>query len=165
MKKNLLFLLVGTLFIISASYANLKIAVVDLHKVLQNDPQVGILQTQIKKQFLPDGKAIIAANKKLQKDVQKLRSNQKTNSNKEYQKLQQQIIADHRKLHNMQAIFQQNLITAQDKALQQITTSVMQIIKQTAQKNQLDIVLLKRNVLYNCPTTDITQQISSKVKK
>ena len=161
MKKLWLFLISGVLFfglvgVVSA--ATLKIGVVDLHRVLQNDPQVKVEQNKIKRQFGPQEKKLIAMRKNLLGEVSVLRKAKVINKHKKTI-LTRNIVANQRKLRSMEVKFHQAFVTAQNKALAKVLGNVKFAIKKVAKREQLSIVLDQTSVIYSGSAVDITNQV------
>ncbi|MCK4608056.1 MAG: OmpH family outer membrane protein [Gammaproteobacteria bacterium] len=142
----------------SASIFGTKVAVFDLHKVLQNDPAIAKDQTRIKQHFLPAGQQLIAERKALQADMKVYKTK------KNDQKLAAKIKQEGSALLTQQADLQRQLIAAQRKAMQNVLYKIKIVVKEIAAKKHIDLVLTKNNVAYNKAKLDITDLVIAGVK-
>jgi outer membrane protein len=147
------------------AFAELKVAVVDLNKVLSESPQVSAAKNDLKKQFDPREKAIVEAQKKLQSDVKKYEKDNITMKEADLKKAQQKIMESQKKLQELQASFQKDLVDAQNKSMQSILKKVEEVIAKISRADHFDLVLTKMSVAYNNPSFDITAKVATEMKK
>ncbi len=139
----------------------IKIAVVDLQKVLEQAPQMNTANSVLKKQFEPQEQQILAAQKKLKADSDKLQASAANATTQ----LQQQVTSDKSQLEQQFMTFRQNLIAAHNKSMQAVIAQVNATIASIAAQGQYNIVMQKQGVLYSDKSYDITDQVIATLKK
>lgn len=150
----------------SASFAALNVGTVDLTQLLQTAPQIVSMSDSLKKEFAPAQQNIMTAQKNLQAEMQSLSQAANTKMTADQQtQLKNKIMADQKNLQQMVVTYQQNVSTAQQKALNTFMGEVSAAAKTIATKDNLDVVLLKPTVIYSANTTDITSQILADLPK
>ncbi len=148
----------------ASSAAPLKIGVVDLQAVLQQSPQMTAANAKLKKQFEPQEQQILAAQKKLKADSDKLQQSGSTLAKADLAKLQAQVANDKSQLEQQFVDFRQALIAAHNKAMQTVIQQVNVAIGQIAQKNGYNIVFQKQGILYSSAGYDITPNVLASLK-
>lgn len=166
MKKMVVFT-VAALFALLAnvSFADTKIGIVDLNKVLINAPQVAKAKKQLQEQFTPRQKAIADAQKKLQEDVKQYEKNNVTMKEVALKEAQKNIMEAQKKWQEMQTSFQKDVMEAQNKSMETILKQVEEIVSDIAKKQQFDLILTKMSTAYSNPKFDITDQVLAALKK
>jgi len=165
MKKVSLLIAAGLLLAANAAFADAKIGVLDLNKVLSNDPQVTLLQDQLKKQFEPRNQEIVTAQKTLQNDIDKYNKDSGKIKGNDVKKNQDNIIAKQKKLQDLQASFQHDLTDAQNKSMQTILKRVETVVNKIATDQKYDLVVTKVSTVYNDPKLEITDKVVTELKK
>lgn len=145
--------------------ADNKIAVVDVQKVLATAPQVAAIKTKLQNQFDPQSKAITELQKQLQADVEKYTKDNAVMKDKEKKDLQDKVTTEQKKVRDLEVSFQQNLVNAQNQAMQTILKQIQDTAEDIAKKQKYDLVLVKGAVLYSDATLDITDQVVTALKK
>lgn len=165
MKKVLLLIAAGLLLTANAAFADVKFGVLDLNKVLSNDPQVTLLQDQLKKQFEPRNQEIVTAQKTLQNDIDKYNKESNKLKGNDVKKNQDKIIGEQKKLQELQASFQHDLTDAQNKSMQTILKRVETVVNKIAADQKYDLVVTKVSTVYNDPKLEITDKVVTELKK
>jgi len=163
MKKLVFFL--GVLLASSVWAADSKIAIVDVQKVLADAPQVSAVKTKLQNQFEPQNKEIAGMQKQLQTDIEKYTKDNAVMKDKEKKDLQDKITDEQKKLREKEVGFQQNLVNAQNQAMQGILKQIQDAAEAIAKKQQYDMIVVKGAVLYNNASLDITDQVITALKK
>jgi len=154
------------LFLASCAFASDgKVAVVDVQKVLADAPQVASVKTKLQNQFDPQSKEIANMQKQLQADVEKYSKDSAVMKDKEKKDLQDKIADNQKKLRDKEVSFQQDLVNAQNQAMQGILKQIQDAAENIAKKQQYDMVLVKGAVLYNNAALDITDKVIASLKK
>jgi outer membrane protein len=166
MKKIISFVCAVLLFgFASAGFAEGRVGVLDLYKVLSTAPQIKSMQDDLKKQFEPRGKEIGDASKILRDDIEKYN---KTNTSLKSDTLkveQQRIIGEGKKLRDSRIKFQQDLIDAQNKAMQPILKQIESVVNRIAAEQDFDVVIAKISTAYNKPKYEITDRVIDEMQK
>jgi outer membrane protein len=167
MQMKKLFCLVLTTVLIgfsSLGFADMKIGVLDLNKVLMNSPQVKSMQVNLKKQFDPRGQELLNLQKALQGDLDKYNKISSTLKGDGLKQEQQKILDEQKKLQDSRNVFQRDLITAQNQAMQTILKQVETVVNRIAANQKFDLIVTKISLAYNDPKLEITDQVIAALK-
>ncbi len=148
-----------------AEAAEMKIGVVDLHKILKQSPEVAVINDQLKSEFKPRGDKIAAAEKDLNDKASKLERDGAVMNTQEREKLAVQVQSERRKLYRMQQDFHDDLSYAEQQATQKLLAKVEKAINKVAKQNQYDLVLQKNGVPYSSASVDITAAVINALKQ
>lgn len=169
MKKIIAFLLPIVLAVMGLTNASaataLKVGVVDLPQILQSSPQVVSINSQLRNEFMGQQQKIINLQNNLRAESSKLSSNASKLSPDELKKVQDQMAANQKELQQLIVNYQQQLSTAQTKAVNNFMSEVSNVVKNIAQQQNLDLVLMKPAVLFAPNTVDITNQVMQNLPK
>jgi len=165
MKKIFLFGAAVLFLCATSAFADVKIGVIDLNKVLASDPKVASMQGQLKKQFDPRNQEIVSMQKNMQTSIEKYNQDSSKLKADDLKKEQQKIIGDQKKLQDLQTSFQKDLMTAQNKSMQTILKRVEGIVNKIAADQKFDLILTKASTVYNNAKFEITDQVISSLKK
>ncbi len=143
---------------------DLKIGIVDLHRVLQESPQAKSISKQLEEKFKPRQQKLIAEQKQLKADVDKIRRDATIMTAAQKTQLQEKITREQRELERSGANYQDDLNAAQAKATQQFFDKVTVALDKVAKTDGYDLILQKENVPYSAPQMDITKQIIAALK-
>lgn len=164
MKKLSLFIFASFFaFVFGNAFAEVKIGVFNLNLVLQNDPNVKVAQEKLKNDFSPAGKKLIEARDTLAKDIDSLRNMPLVQKN-ERKDLTDKIVKEDKDFRDQQVKFQNDLIQAQNTALQTVLERIKNIVNKIAKRQGLNLVLTESNVAYSDTAMDITEQVSKELK-
>lgn len=165
MKKIVVTIFSLALFLVAnAAFADLKIGVIDLNKILASSSKVSDAKAQLKKQFEPKAKEINDAQKKLKSDIDNYSKNSPTMKSDDSKALQQKIMDEQKKLQEMEGNFQNDVTTAQNKAMDDIMKHVEDVVNKVAAKEKYDFVLTKMSAAYSDPKFDITDEVIKEMK-
>lgn len=172
MKKTFLSLvsavaLLGFMSSVSAAEATngAKVGVVDMQQVLQKSNQIKTINDQLTKQFKPRQDKIIASQKSLQDEANKLAKDGSVMSADEKGKLQDKIIKERADLQGVAVAFQRDVSAAQNQAMQTFMTKFNNVVGDVAKTNGLDLVLQRAGVPYVKDNLDITKQVIDQLNK
>ena len=166
MKKLLITLgLLSGLSLALNANADIKIGVLDLQAVLQQSPQVQAADVKFRKEFGPREQKIKAQAATLQTEVDQLNRNAAVMSAAEQGKAKDKIAKDQDNLQQAQAQFQQDVQTAQGKAMQQILTQIKTVVATIAEQKNYDLVVQKSSVVYSKDEYDVTTLVVKQLKK
>lgn len=161
MKKILLTLIAASAIfaISSASAAAMKVAVVNLQKVIAASPQAKSADNGFKKKFQPRETKLKAAAVSLQKDVQDFQRNATVMSDKEKQTTEEKLTNERNDLQRQQTQFSQDVQTAQSKMMQTVFAKIKAAVGRVAKQGNYDLVLQSNSVVYYKDTYDITTKV------
>lgn len=166
MKKVIGTIVASTLLLSVSAFASIKVGIIDLPQILQHSPQVQAINTKLKEQFKPQQEKIVAAQDNIRAEAQKLAPNKEVKMDDAAKKaIQGKIMADQKKLQEMVVSFQQTVGKAQETAMKSFMDQVDAAVKTVAQKDNLDLVLLKPAVVYASDTVDVTKQVLTALPK
>ncbi len=143
---------------------NLKIGVIDVQQILQKSPQIATINAQLTKDFKPRQDKIVAAQKDLQAQADKLNKNANVMGDADRNKLQDQIIAEKANVQGMAISFQRDLSQAQSKAMQDFMNQLTQVVNGVAKKSNYDLILQRAGVPYANNSLDITNEVLDALK-
>jgi len=156
----------GSAFAANApAMTTLKIGVIDVQTILQKSPQIAAINNQLTKQFKPRQDKIVAAQKDLQAEADKLQKNANVMNDADRNKLQDQIIADKANVQGMAISFRRDLQQAQSKAMQDFMNQLTGVVNDVAKKGGYDLILQRAGVPYSNPNLDMTQQVLQELNK
>lgn len=153
------------LFMAGNVFADTKIAVIDISKIIAESPQVAAAKAQLKKQFDPREQEIVDAQKTLRADVDNYSKNSPTMKSDEAKTAQQKIMDEQKKLQDMESKFQNDLSTEQNSVMQKIMKKVESITTKIAEDKKYDLVVTKMSAAYSNPKLDITSDVIDEMKK
>ena len=148
-----------------AQAAELKVAVVNVQKVLSTSQQVKDLQEKLKQQFGPKEDKMRDLQKSLQADLEKYNRDSAIMKDNDKQALQQKIMKQQDELRDLQSKFQQELIAAQNEGMQGIIKQIDDVVKKEAAAKHYSLVLTNASVIFNDkPVIDITDVVIKNLK-
>lgn len=140
------------------------IGVVDMQNVLRTAPQVKKINADLKKQFSNRKDKILTMAKSLQSDMSNYSKNKAVMSSKKASALKATIASQETQLRTQQMKYQQDLIAAQNKAMQGFLTQLKSAVTKVATQKHLSVVFPKNSLLYSGSDSDITSAVLSNLK-
>jgi outer membrane protein len=166
MKKLLLVVSAISLFVFgTVAFAEMKIAVLDLNKVMMDSPQLETAKTKLKSRFDKREKGILKAQKAFQSDIEKFNKESPTMKDDAQKAAQQKIIDQQKNLQDMQTKFQNDLNAAQGVVMKDIVTKIEGLVKKIAEDKKFDLILAKAGTAYSKPGLEITAEVIKRMKK
>lgn len=156
---------IALLTLSTATFAEVKIGVVDVREVLQKAPQMAAISADIQKQFKPREAKIVAAQKELQAKVDKLNRDASVMSEAERTQLQDKVISEKATLSGMVASFQQDLNNAQNKSMQNLMAQINKIITKIGTDGKYTTIVVRDATAYFDKALDITPQVIQQLGK
>lgn len=167
MKKFLVlvFTALTLISIATQSYAQEnKIGIINLNQILQKSPLMLSLNNDLLKQFQPRQNELIAAQKELQDENNKLTINGATMNNADRSKLQNKIISDQANVQILSASLQRDVAIAKDAAMQKFMAKLNEVIGKIAKDEHYDLIEQNSNFVFVNGKLDITEQVLREVK-
>lgn len=167
------FLLFGSSFAVSTAHAETastaavtmsKIGLVDVQEILRTAPQVNVIKEKLKSDFASRQSHLVAAQKTLQSNIEKLQADHDKMDRKAIDSLQKEIQRDIQAKQTEEMALQKDVFAAQDKALQGLLEEINNKAKEVAEQKQLELILLKNSVVYMKNTQDITSDVKKRMK-
>ena len=161
MKKMMLatFAAIAMMFSLTGFAAELKIGVLDLHKLILQSPEVKSINQALEKSFKSRQEAIISLQKQLQEDMGKAKRNAAVMSANDKAQLEDKIRDNKILLQRKDQEYQQDLAMEQNKAMQKFFNKLRTIVNDFAQKGKYDLILQKEAVPYASAGVEVTDQI------
>jgi len=151
----------------SSIFADTKIGVLDLNKVMKNSPQVTATQAALKQQFEPRSKDIMAKQEALKKEIADFnaRNGNKARLDASQQKVKNDIIGEEKSLRDSAVNFQKDLAAEQNKQMKVVLDKIQNVVNQVAHDKQLNLVVTKISTAYNDANLEITDDVIAELKK
>jgi len=156
-------LLLGLFAINSATAAELRVAVVDLQRVMEESPQAENAKKVIEKEFGPREKELIAAQKEVQKLDERMTRDGSMMSESERAKLDREILAKKRDFQRSQETFRDDLAYKQKEFVEKIQRDIVTHVRKYAADKKYDLVLAN-GVVYANDKIDITDEVLGLLK-
>jgi outer membrane protein len=147
-----------------ASAVELKVAVVDLSKILASAPQVAAMRTKLQNQFDPRNKELMELGKTIQTEGEKYNKDSAVMKDQEKKDMQVKLTSQQKKFVEMQGSFQKDLMAEETKAMQEISKQIQEVVDGIAKKKGYNLVLAKGAVAYNDVSFEITDEVLSALK-
>lgn len=145
-------------------FAELKVGVIDMNQILQKSPLMVSLNNDLLKKFQPRQDELIAAQKALQDDNNKLNINGNTLSAEDRNKLQTKIVNEQANVQILTASLQRDLALAKDQALQKFMAKLSQVINNIARSEHYDYIQQNNTFVFVDTKLDLTQKVLDQVK-
>lgn len=147
--------------VVSANTANpaAKVGVLDMRQVMERSTQIAQIKDKLQKEYKPKQDKLLAAQNTLKNDGERLRRDNAIMNNSDRKQLEQKIINEQQELQTMQANFQRELMTDQNRELKVFFDNVKVIIEKVANTENLGLVITKETVAFVKPDLDITEKV------
>lgn len=141
-----------------------KIGVVDMRQILTSAPQMKQINATLKDQFSKRKETILSQAKVLQSDMAEYGKNKAVMSGSKADALKSKITKEQEQLRTEQMQYQQDLMSAQNKAMSGFLNRLKFSVSKVAAKQGLTVVFPKNNLLYAADNTDITSAVLDSLK-
>jgi outer membrane protein len=138
-----------------------RVAVVDMHAILEKLPQMQTMRTDLEKQFTTDHDSLTAAQDTLKEKAEKLASNKAVMTKTAYTAEQTALKTEQKTLQTKQTSFQQKVFAAQDSAMKKVLSEITTVVSKIATENNYDVVVPKNSTVYVAKSYDITTQVQA----
>ncbi len=161
MKKRIsLFLML--LLVANVSYAELKIGVVNVARVLEKAPQAEKAQKRMEKEFSPRKKHLDAQVKEIKQLDEKMARDASVMGESERRKLERDIIAKKREAKRTQQEISEDFNMRRNEELGKLQRRILEAVRALAKDEKYDL-LLTDGVIYNSQKIDVTEQVQKKL--
>lgn len=171
MKKTLLSVVsAAALFLVAGNAVadtagSLKIGVVDMQQILQKSTQIKTINDQLARQFKPRQDKIIAQQKTLQDEINKLNKDGSVMNPTDRNKLQDKVIKERADLQGVAVAFQRDVTAAQQQAMQGFMTKFTSVVANVAKSGNYDLIMQRAGVPYMKDNLDVTNQVLAEINK
>lgn len=148
-----------------AQAADMKVAVVNVQQVLQQSPKVADLSKKLENDFKARQNKINDEQKTLQDQLDKLKKESPTMSQKDRDAMQKKIASDRSELVKQVVAYQQDLQKEQNKIMQNILGELNGIVANIAKAQGYGLVLDAQAVIFAVDGNDITKDVAKQFNK
>ena len=144
--------------------ADYKIGVVNAIRILEQSPQAERMRKLIEKEFAPRDRELVAAQKKLKENEDRLTKDAAIMSESERKKLERDIVNQRRDLKRSQDEFREDLTFRRNEEIAKIQKEIVDAINVVAKASAFDLIL-NEGVLFASPKVDISQTVIDHLNK
>jgi outer membrane protein len=156
-------LVIAGLGIPAGALAELKIAFVEVNRLLKDAPQVQEVRDRIKGEFARRDDELVSQQTQLKKLEEKLSRDGSIMSDAEAKRLERDIIARRRKLKSEQTAFQEDLAIRQNEELGKLRKVIAEVIIEIARQDNVDLVL-ESGVVWASDRVNITDKVLQRLR-
>jgi len=161
MKKRISLLLM-LLFVANVSYAELKIGVFNIARVLEKAPQAEKAQKRMEKEFSPRKKHLDAQIKEIKKLDEKMARDASVMGESEHRKLERDILTKRREAKRTQQEISEDFNMRRNEELGKLQRRILEAVRALAKDEHYDL-LLTDGVIYSSQKIDVTEQVQKKL--
>lgn len=141
------------------SAAEMKIGIVDMRAIVSSSPQAKAVGEKLKNEFKAREEKIVAIEKGFKEKSEKLQRNGAVMSEAEKVKLEKELITAQRDLQRLQNEFREDATLRQNEETKKLIDRVQAVIKDVANKEHYDLVLLSDAAPFANKQVDITDKV------
>jgi outer membrane protein len=145
------------------AFAEAKIGVVDLQKIMQTSSQMKTIQQKLEKDFKPRRDKLVAMEEGLKQDMEKFKRDGSIMSDSQKKDLEKKILATQQTFEREGQQYQQELSTAHNEAMEELYSKIRKAIAKVADTDKYDIVLQKDAAPYSSEKLDITENVIKQI--
>lgn len=142
-----------------------KVGIIDMQLIMQKSTQISAINEQLTKDFKPRQDKLMATQKSLQDEVNKLNKDAAVMSAADKAKAQEKFNKDKVDLQNSMLSFQRDVAAAQNKAMEGFMRQLNNAVSNVAKTNNFDLILQRAGVPFFKETMDVTQQVTTELNK
>ena len=147
-----------------AQAGDVKVAAVEVPRLLTEPPQVHKLREKLKEEFASRDSQLVAQQKQIKQLEEKLSKDGAIMSEDEVKRLERDIISRRLKLKNARSELQQERQLRQNEELDKLRGVLAEVIQQVAREEKLDIVL-ESGVTWVAAQANITDKVLAKLRE
>jgi len=148
----------GALAAAPAWTAELKIAVVDFGRLLEDSPQYKVAQETIRSEFSPRQRELQNQQNTLKAKEDKLQKDGATMSEAQRQNADKELRDSYREFQRKQSELQDDFNARRNEEMSRLQKTLIEQVRTYAKSQNFDLVLAD-GVIYTTPTIDITPQV------
>jgi len=166
MSKSFHWLLAGCigLCVMTAEAADVRVAFVNSSEVLEHAPQAESARALLQAEFAPRDAQLVADQKKLRSQEDRLSHDGITMSDDERHRLEREVTSLQRDLKRARDEFSEDLNIRRNEEFAKLQREVAKVIADVAKENGYDLVL-ENGVVYASDRVDITDKVIERLKK
>jgi outer membrane protein len=162
--KTKIALFLGLLLIANASYAELKIGVVNIPAVLEKAPQAEKATKRLEDKFSSRKRQLDALQKDIQTQEEKLTRDAAVMGESERANLERNLLNKKRDAKRTYQEFTEDVNVSRNEELGKLQRRIVEAIREIAKDQKFDL-LLTEGVIYASEQIDITAQVQQKLSK
>lgn len=147
----------------TAVFADSKIGVVDLQKIMQTSSQMKTIQEKLEKEFKPRRDKLVAAETSLKSEMEKFKRDGAILSQTQKKDLERKILAAQQQFERDGQQYQQELSTAHNEAMEGLYTKVRAAISKIAKDEKYDLIVQKDAAPFSATTLDVTDKVAKAI--
>lgn len=141
-----------------------KFGIVDISKIMAESKEASVVKTQLEAKFKPREQKLLALQKSIQADMEKLQRDDAVMTEAQKKSLQEKIMTARKEFETKGRAFQQEVNVAQNQAMQKLFSKVKVVVDDVAKAGKYDVIFQKDAVQYIAPDHDITSKVIEKLK-
>jgi outer membrane protein len=141
-----------------------KIGIIDMNKVMTQSGQAAKLKSKLEDKYKPREEKLLALQKEIQQDMQKLQRDATVMTDKQKKSLQDKILTARKSFESKGRAFQQEVNKEQNDEMQKLFNNAKSTIDNIAKNEKFDVILQKEAVQYIAGNNDITDKVLAKLK-
>ncbi|KTC86107.1 MULTISPECIES: OmpH family outer membrane protein [Legionella] len=145
------------------AFAEAKIGVVDLQKIMQTSSQMKTIQQKLEKDFKPRRDKLVAMEEGLKQDMEKFKRDGSIMSESQKKDMEKKILATQQTFEREGQQYQQELSTAHNEAMEELYSKIRKAIAKVADTDKYDIVLQKDAAPFSSEKLDITENVIKQI--
>jgi outer membrane protein len=150
----LVFSLIGT-----SAFADAKIGVVDLQKIMQSSSQMKAIQQKLENDFKPRRDKLVAMETALKGDMEKFKRDAAIMNASQKKELEKKIVAAQQQFERDGQQYQQELSSAHNEAMEGLYNKVRTTISKIAKDEKYDLIVQKDAAPFSNETLDVTDKV------
>ncbi|SFM54656.1 periplasmic chaperone for outer membrane proteins Skp [Ectothiorhodospira mobilis] len=141
------------------------VAFVNISRVMEQCPQTEALFKQLEQEFSPREAELVAERDALREMQQRLERDAEIMGSDERSELQREFRNRSREFQHNQEMFQEDLNSRRNEELARVQRLVQSVILDIAQRDELDLVVTERTVVYASDRADITGRVLEELRR
>lgn len=142
-----------------SAFADTKMGVVDLQKIMQTAPQMKVIQEKLEKEYKPRRDKLVAMEEGLKKDMEQFKRDSAVLSQTQKKDLEKKIVSTQQQFEREGQQYQQELSTAHNEAMEDFYNKIRAAIAKVAESEKYDIVLQKDAAPFSVDKLDVTAKV------
>lgn len=155
-----LFVICAFALCMSSFAKDIRIGVLDVHKLIETSAEVKAINKRLQAEFKPRQDSIISLQRELQQKMTRLDREKAVMSDKEKSNLQDDLIVQRRKLQRLEQDYQQDLNAANNREMKTFFDKLKKNVDSFASQNKYDLIIQNDAVsLFNSNEIDVTSAV------
>lgn len=159
MSRISVILLMAFSLLSASAFAESKIGVVDLQKIMQTSSQMKDIQQKLEKEFKPRRDKLVAMETSLKADMEKFKRDNAVMTAAQKKDMEKKIITAQQQFERDGQQYQQELSTANNEAMEALYSKVRAAIAKVAKEDKFDLVVQKDAAPYSVDSLDLTDKV------